>query len=64
MLVFALELKDVEEVEGGGVDGDEVLRRGGSWGGEGGDLERGGGEDVGGELDGFHLFVGGKVKDE
>ena len=60
MLVFTLNLEDVEEIEGGGVDGDEVLRGGGNWGGDSGDLEGGGGRNVGGKLDCFHFLGSGK----
>lgn len=39
MLVFAADLEEIKEVGCGGVDSDEVLVRGGFWGGEGGDGE-------------------------
>ena len=39
MLVFSADLEQVEEVGGGGVDGDEVACWGGGKGGEGGDGE-------------------------
>jgi hypothetical protein len=39
MLVFSADLKEVEEVCCGGVDGDEIFVWGGEGGGEGGDGE-------------------------
>ena len=42
VLVFAADLEQVEEVGGGGVDGEEVLCWRGRRGGEGGDQEVGG----------------------
>jgi hypothetical protein len=39
VLVFAADLEEVEEVCGGGVDGDEVFGGFGSWGGEVEDFE-------------------------